>query len=80
MLRAAMCSQKEKISVRERLGRNVRCFRERQGLSQEKLSAQAGLTQPFLSQLENGLTNVSLDNIERLANIFGVDVIELLAP
>ncbi|MGE5649290.1 helix-turn-helix domain-containing protein [Noviherbaspirillum sp. UKPF54] len=73
-----MSSAKKTISARERLGRNLRSYREAQGWSQENLAAQAGLTQTFLSQMENGLTNVSLDNIERLAEALNLDIGELL--
>jgi transcriptional regulator with XRE-family HTH domain len=43
------------------------------------LGAQAGLSHPFLSQLERGLARPSLGSIERIAGALGVPVTELWA-
>ncbi|RZI40618.1 XRE family transcriptional regulator [Herbaspirillum sp. HC18] len=75
-----MSSHQKNLSARERFARNLRQWRLARGLSQEELSARAELSQTFLSQIENGSRNVSLDKIEKLAEVLRIDVTDLLAP
>jgi transcriptional regulator with XRE-family HTH domain len=73
-----MSSHQKNLSARERFARNLRHWRLERGLSQEELSARAELSQTFLSQIENGSRNVSLDKIEKLAEVLEIDVTDLL--
>ena len=75
-----MSSHQKKLTVRARFARNLRQWRLARGLSQEELSARAELSQTFLSQIENGNRNVSLDKIEKLAEVLQIDVTDLLNP
>ena len=75
-----MSSHQKSPTARARLARNLRQWRLARGLSQEELSAGADLSQTFLSQIENGSRNVSLDKIEKLAEVLQIDVVELLVP
>lgn len=55
------------------LGAKVRCLREQIGLSQAQLAAQAGLSQGYLSQIENGeVQNPSAAVLFRLAQALHV--------
>jgi len=55
------------------LGAKVRCLREQIGLSQSQLAAQAGLSQGYLSQIENGeVQNPSAAVLFRLAQALHV--------
>jgi transcriptional regulator with XRE-family HTH domain len=67
-------------SSRKVLAENLRTFRGRLGLSQEALADRAGLHRTYVGSIERCERNVSLDNIERLANALGVRVAELLQP
>ncbi|WP_067574947.1 helix-turn-helix domain-containing protein [Nocardia acidivorans] len=49
------------------------------GLTLAQLSAEAALSQSFLSQLENGRTNTSLRSLQRIADALGTTATELLA-
>ena len=73
-----MSSHQKSLSARERFARNLHHWRLARGLSQEELSARAELSQTFLSQIENGSRNVSLDKIEKLAEVLEIDVMDLL--
>lgn len=75
-----MSSHKIFTTARERLAQNLRRKRLARGVTQEDLAARAGITQTFLSQLEGGKRNVSLDTVERLANALEIDINDLLAP
>ena len=46
--------------------------RNDKGWSQEKLSLESGLARSYLSGVERGLRNISLDNICKLAGTLGV--------
>lgn len=60
-------------SLREILAFNVRTFRVLRGLSQERLGFEAELDRTFISQVERARTNVSIDNVEKLAKCLDVD-------
>jgi transcriptional regulator with XRE-family HTH domain len=59
--------------LRIRFAANLREQRQLQGLSQEVLAELAGLHRTYVSQVERSVTNVSLDNVDRLAVALGVD-------
>jgi transcriptional regulator with XRE-family HTH domain len=54
-------------------GRRVRARRERLGLSQMALAEEVGLHFTYVSSVERGERNVSLQNIVRLAEGLGID-------
>ena len=58
--------------IRIRFGRRVRDLRRAQSLSQEALAERCGLDRTYISGIERGKRNVSLQNIEVLAKAFGV--------
>ena len=60
-------------------GRNVREARKRAGLSQEELAHRAAMKRSYLSDLERGTRNPSVDALGRLALALGVMPAELLA-
>lgn len=66
--------------ARERVAYNLRKLRLESGLPQDTLSAGAGISQTFFSQVETGKRNVSVDTLERIADALSVDLIDLLQP
>lgn len=60
------------------LGRNVLEMRETAGMSQEKLAELSAISRGYLSRIESGHVNVTLATIVRIANVFQVEVIDLL--
>ncbi|TAL88581.1 MAG: XRE family transcriptional regulator [Rhodanobacter sp.] len=67
-------------STRSHIAANIRRRRKTKGLSQEKLGELAELHRTYVSQLERCKTNISIDSLERIARILGVDTAELLQP
>jgi len=65
-------------SARQRFARNLRRAREGRKLSQEALADAAGLHRTYVGSVERGERNISIDNIERLANAVGLSPAELL--
>lgn len=49
-------------------------------MSQEDLALEAELHRTFVAHVERGARNISIDNIEKLADSLGVAVFELLQP
>lgn len=59
-------------------GERVRELRQAAGMSQEGLADASGLHRTYISSLERGQRNVSLDNIHALARALGVSPSALL--
>ena len=64
--------------VQVRFGVRLRQVRQDRGISQERLAELAGLHRTYVSSIERGERNVSLVNIERLAEALGVTMGELM--
>lgn len=60
------------MTLIETFGRNVRQARKDKGWTQEQLAFEAGVKRAYLSEVENGQRNVSLDVVEKLAKALGV--------
>lgn len=73
-------SKKTSQSARQRVAENIRRLRKDEGLSQEQLADAAEFHRTYISQLERCVTNISIDGLERLAEVLGVDVLDLLQP
>ena len=61
-----------------RFGQRVRELRKANDLSQEAFAAACGLDRTYISGIERGRRNVSLRNIELLANTLGISISELM--
>lgn len=61
-----------------RFGRQLRSIRTEKGISQEKLADLAGLHRTYVSSVERGSRNISLENIERLAIALDVTLKDLM--
>jgi transcriptional regulator with XRE-family HTH domain len=57
----------------------VRSHRKRAGLSQEKLAEKADLSAVFISNVERGTENISVDALARIARALGVRLRDLVA-
>lgn len=58
--------------LRARLGAVIQRRRAALGLSQEAFADRVGVHRTFMSTVERGRTNLSLDNLERIAQALGV--------
>jgi transcriptional regulator with XRE-family HTH domain len=67
------------VDSKELLGRNVVRLRKACGLSQEELAAKSGLHRTYISGIERGRRNISVDNLFALAEALGVEPSELVS-
>ena len=59
-------------------GNAVRQQRKKCGYSQEELSFRAGLHRTYIGMIERGEKNITLLNIEKIANALNVSIKELV--
>ena len=64
--------------IRQILANNIKNLRTQKKLSREELSLVLGVDNSYISKLEKGKINITLDKIEMLANYFGIEVYLLL--
>lgn len=64
--------------LQRRLGRNLRAHRQKLGLSQEQFAEKLGYHRTYIGGIEQGLRNLSLQSVERLASDLDVDAVSLL--
>jgi len=65
-------------ALAESLGRNVRRYRTLRGLSGLELAQRSGIARATLSALEAGRGNPTLDTLVAVAEVLGIDVVELM--
>ena len=58
-------------------GTNVRKYRMRLGLSQEKFAEKCGLHRTYISDIECFRRSISLDNIQRIADALEIETYKL---
>ena len=58
--------------------RNLKALRLAKGLSQEELAHLADIDRTYISSLERCVYNASIDVVERLASVLGVEASDLL--
>lgn len=66
-----------KETLAQRFGRCIRQLRVEAGLSQVEFGERCGFYQTYLSRLERGQANPTLNAMEVIANAFGMTVFDL---
>lgn len=65
--------------VLKQFGDRIRKLRESTGLSQEKFALKIGMDRSYYSAVEGGKRNISLKNIKKIADGFGLSLSELFS-
>ena len=65
------------IKAKEQLGLRIRFLRQQKGFSQEELAFRAHINKNYLSDLENGRRNPTLDILNRLVFALEITLSEL---
>ena len=66
------------MDIREVFARNLRRIRHAKGLSQEALAHESDMDRSYISSLERGLYNASIETVAKLADVLGIEPDELL--
>jgi CheY-like chemotaxis protein len=67
----------QKVDVKKTFGFSVKTWRKRLGISQEVLAERAELHRTYISDVERGARNLSLESITRMARALNIPVAEL---
>ena len=67
-------------TARDIFARNLRIARQMKGWSQEGLAFESDLHRGYLSQVERGLRNISIDNMGLVADALDVPLHDLVNP
>jgi transcriptional regulator with XRE-family HTH domain len=68
------------MDMRRLVGRNVKRFRKKKGLTQEQLAEISGFSQQYISNLEQGYRNPTVITLYELSAALGVSHVELVRP
>ena len=64
--------------ISKKLGDNIRKIRTRKGMSQGDICRALDMDRGYMSAIENGKKNITISQLERLAQALGVSVDKLL--
>ncbi len=66
------------MNLKQVVGMNLKYYRYKSGLSQEKFYTSFNLNPKYLANIERGKENISLEYVEDLAKKIGVDINDLI--
>lgn len=66
------------MDIKVTFGSNVRKYRNVLGISQERFAELCGLHRTYISDIECFQRNVSLENVQKIADALGVESYKLL--
>lgn len=65
------------MDIRIKIGNKIKKVRETKGISQKDLAYEADLDRSYIASIEVGKRNVSLINLEKIANALNIPLYEL---
>jgi len=72
-------NEHSKKKTNKSVGQNIRTIRHQRGWSQEDVANRLGISIPAFSKIETGVTDINLSRLEQIANIYEVNVVNLLS-
>lgn len=67
------------MTLQERVGQTIIDERKAQGMSQEKFAYEAEIDRRYMSDIENGRRNISLDILERICSTLHLSLSDFFA-
>ena len=64
------------MEIREKIGTRIKVLRDIKAMSQKDLAYAADLDRSYIASVENGQRNISIVNIEKIANALKVSLKE----
>ncbi len=65
------------MSIQEAFGQRIQLLRKQYGLSQEKFALLIDMDRTYYASVEAGKRNISIVNIKKIADGFGISMSEL---
>ena len=65
------------MEIKSKVGKRIKEIREKKSISQKDLSFSADLDRSYIASVENGQRNISIVNLEKIANALDVTLSEL---
>jgi transcriptional regulator with XRE-family HTH domain len=62
------------MSIQSQFGKNVRLARETKGWSQDRLSEESGLHRTYISGIERGVRNPTIEIVHVMAKALGTEI------
>ena len=72
-------TENSKKKTDKNVGKNIRTIRHQRGWSQEDVANRLGISIPAFSKIETGVTDINLSRLEQIANIYEVNVVNLIS-
>lgn len=63
--------------IKIKFGLRLKQLRKEKGISQEELMAATGIHRTYLSEVERGIRNISIVNVEKISLALNIDVMEM---
>lgn len=67
------------MTIQDQIRKNLATLRSRRGLSQEEVAAYLKISRPLISYYESGEREIPLPHLEKLSDLFGVEVSDLMS-
>lgn len=77
LLHVPLQQKSQRMTIERKLGRTIRRLRLIKGISQEDFALRAGINRSYMSSIENGKRQVSIEIIERVASALEIPLYEL---
>jgi transcriptional regulator with XRE-family HTH domain len=68
------------MDIKQEFGKRLNQIRKEKKISQERLAELSDLNRPYISAIEKGKRNVSLEVIEKLAQALEIEISEFFKP
>ena len=65
------------MDIIEVFATNLRTYRKKIGLSQEKFAERCGLHRTYISDIERFQRSISLENIQKISDALGIEVYKM---
>ena len=65
------------MDIKRAMGKRIKIVRQRNGLTQDQLAEQVGLSPKYISGIERGVENPTMDILLRVATMLGVEPYDL---
>jgi transcriptional regulator with XRE-family HTH domain len=67
------------MNIQEKFGKRIKELRLKKNISQEALAHLADLDRTYMTSVENGRRNISIQNIEKIIKALGVSIADFFS-